>query len=116
MIGFDPYAPRAHRPAARDGSGRVTAGAGADASGDLGRRALVPAGPRRDGGEPRRRAEGRSGDADRACARSGLHLQIDAPAPRRGLRADAAEQGRYRRAYQASMTPAAAGPRLEKRA
>ncbi|MGX6646911.1 hypothetical protein ACWCOP_03080 [Maricaulaceae bacterium MS644] len=121
MIGFDPYAPRAalaapSRTGSRRGEVRVSPGAGAGASGDPGRRALVPAGPRRDTCEPRRRAEARSGDAGRACARSGLSLQTDAPAPRRGLRADAAEQGRYRRAYETAMAPARTGPRLEKRA
>ena len=121
MIGFDPYAPRANpaassRAAARRGDARVSPGTGSGAAGDPGRRALVPAGPRRDTSEPRRRAEARSGDAGRACARSGLSLQTDAPAPRRGLRADAAEQGRYRRAYETAMAPARTGPRLEKRA
>lgn len=120
MIGFDPYAPRSAGPASGRAAGRVTPGAGAQASGngpgDPGRRALVPAGQRRDGGEPRRRTETRSGGAGRACARSGLTLQTDTPAPRRGLRADAVEQGRYRRAYETAMAPASPAPRLEKRA
>jgi|GEM_PF-5991041 hypothetical protein len=121
MIGFDPYPQRAHtaassRTASARGDGRVAPGSGTGASGDPGGRALVPAGPRRDRIEPRRRAEARPGDAGRACARSGISLQTDVPAPRRGLRADAAEQGRYRRAYETAMAPARTGPRVEKRA
>lgn len=117
MIGFDPYAPRSLRPVPAGGSSRVNAGEGADASGDQSRRALVPSGPRRDRSRPQRRAEERGGETGRACLRAGLYLQTDAPAPRRGLRADAVEQDRYRRAYDAAATPAApVRPKLEKRA
>ncbi|MEQ8405829.1 MAG: hypothetical protein RKE49_12085 [Oceanicaulis sp.] len=115
MIGFDPYAPRSTRPVPAGSSARVSPGGGAGASGDSDRRALIPSGPRRDNSE-RRRARERSGDAARAVSRTALDLQTDAPAPRRGLRADSCEQGRYRRAYETAMAPTAPGPRLEKRA
>ncbi|MGJ3231014.1 MAG: hypothetical protein ACFE0P_04385 [Oceanicaulis sp.] len=116
MIGFDPYAPRLPRSVPAGSSSRVTPGGGAGASGDPDRRALIPSGPRRTSSQPRRRASDRPGETARAAARAGLTLQTDAPAPRRGLRADSCEQGRYRRAYEAAMTPADPGPRLEKRA
>lgn len=115
MIGFDPYASRSTRPVPAGSAARVTPGGGADAPGDPDRRALIPSGPRRDTSE-RRRARERSGETARAAGRAALDLQTDAPAPRRGLRADSCEQGRYRRAYETAMAPAGAAPRLETRA
>lgn len=115
MTGFDPYAPRASRPVPATASSRVAPGGDAGAPGDPDRRALIPSGPRRDSTD-RRRARERGGDTARAVSRAALSLQTDTPAPRRGLRADSCEQGRYRQAYETAMAPAAAGPRLEKRA
>lgn len=115
MIGFDPYASRLPRSVPAGSSARIAPGGGAGETGDPGRRALVPSGPRRDTSE-RRRARERSGDTARAVSRVALSLQVDTPTPRRGLRADACEQGRYRRAYETAMAPDQTGPRLEKRA
>ncbi|XBQ14852.1 MAG: hypothetical protein ABL308_07720 [Oceanicaulis sp.] len=115
MIGFDPYArgPRSTVPtrAAR----RVEASSDAgQAGGESRERALVPAGPRRDGARPDHR-ETVPGTVSRSCARAALTLQTDTPAPRRGLRADAVERDRYRRAYASAQSPAAASrPSMER--
>ena len=44
------------------------------------------------------------------CSSAGISIQDAFPHPRRGLRADASERQRYRRAYDAAQT-AAPGPR-----
>lgn len=51
------------------------------------------------------------------CSSAGISIQDAFPHPRRGLRADASERQRYRRAYDAAQTTAPGPrPRLERSA
>lgn len=117
MIGFDPYARQPRLTVPTPGQARVEASTDAPApGGDERRRALVPVGPRRDGGRSSADPASSQAGVREACVRAGLALQIDAPAPRRGLRADAVERNRYRRAYETAgrAFAAAPAPRLER--
>ena len=66
-------------------------------------RALVPVKSSADPKPANDPAPGRpANDVAQSCAKAGLWLQCDAPAPRRGLRADAVERQRYRDTYEAA--------------
>ena len=120
MIGFNPYAPRAHSASGSDRrTQRVMASAQSGGTGQESseRRALIP---------QRRASDRRSQVAPRsipsssiaeASARAGVLVQTDFSAPRRGLRADAVERNRYTRAYdEASRSAPMVRPQLERSA
>ncbi len=108
MIGFDPHTRRPGPSVPTHRGGRV---APAPNSGQTGRdgdeqRALVPIKSTRAKPEaPRARSSSQPSSATRSAA-SALSLQCDAPAPRRGLRADAVERRRYRDSYESAARPA----------
>ncbi len=116
MIGFDPHTRRPGLPVPTRRDARVAPSPSAgDAGPDRRERALVPVKNTAQAHGANDRAPSRpANDVARSCARAGLSLQTDMPAPRRGLRADAVERQRYRTAYEAAgrAVPRAAGPQL----
>lgn len=104
MIGFDPHTRRPALPVPTRRDARVAPSA---QSGDAGskqrERALVPvkSTPRPHAAQECAAAKP-AHDVALSCVRAGLALQADAPAPRRGLRADAVERQRYRDSYEAA--------------
>ena len=104
MIGFNPHTRRPGLPVPIRRDMRVApASTAGDAGSEKRQRALVavktPSTPRAANDRPPTKP---ANDVARSCARAGLSLQTDAPAPRRGLRADAVERQRYRNAYEAA--------------
>ncbi len=112
MIGFDPHTRRPGSSVPTHRGARVAPAPKSGQTGsESGQRALVPINPTsRKAERPRARATSQASSAARS-AQSALSLQCDAPAPRRGLRADAVERNRYRQTYEAAGRAPIAPPR-----
>jgi hypothetical protein len=113
MINFDPNtARRPGLPVPTRRDVRVTPSAGADGAGVDDHHSNA------DAQRPTLRVVHAQDEAPRdasvaaASARAGYALQVDLPAPRRGLRADAGERARYRAAYESAGRQPAPRPSL----
>ena len=116
MIGFNPHTRRPGLPVPTRRDARV---APAPSTGDAGpdQRERAPAviqSANRPHAANDRAPLKPANDVAQSCARAGLSLQTDTPAPRRGLRADACERQRYRNAYEAAgrAAPRPARPQM----
>ncbi len=112
MIGFNPHTRRLGLPVPTRRDARVAPTCQSGSAGDDRReRNLVPVNSSsRTAERPAARAHTPASSAARSAS-SALSLQCDAPAPRRGLRADAVERRRYRESYEAAGRPTAPAPR-----
>lgn len=112
MIGFNPHTRRPCLPVPTRRDVRVAPTPQSGTAGEEEReRSLVPvkslsSAPERPAARPVTSASSASRSAS-----SALSLQCDAPAPRRGLRADAVERRRYRESYEAAGRPVPPAPR-----